>query len=110
MRDMKNKKGYCIVLSTCSGDDEAGKLAESIVRDRLAACVQVMPIQSFYEWKGELHKDEERLLIMKTKCSSYRQLEEFILQHHSYDVPEIVQVPIESGFRKYFEWIDSITG
>jgi len=107
---MKTKKSYCIVLCTCSGDEEAARLAESIVGNRLAACVQIMPIRSIYEWKGEIHRDDERLLIMKTMASSYPRLEEFILQHHSYEVPEIVQVPIEYGFRKYFDWIDSVTG
>ncbi len=104
------KKSYCMVLSTCSGDEEAAKLAEAIVRNRLAACVQIMPIRSIYQWKGEIHRDEERLLVMKTTAAAYCRLEEFIVQHHSYEVPEIVQVPIESGFREYFAWIDSIAG
>jgi periplasmic divalent cation tolerance protein len=107
---MQREEGYCILLNTCPGDEAAEKLAESIINSRLAACVQIMPIRSFYEWNGEIHRDEERLLIMKTTVSCYKQLEEFIVKHHPYEIPEIAQVPIESGLQRYFDWIDRVTG
>jgi periplasmic divalent cation tolerance protein len=106
---MAAEDGYCIVFCTCPSDEHAEKLAYSLVEKRLAACVQIMPIKSFYEWKGEIHRDEERLLLIKAKVLLYPEIEDFISKNHPYEVPEIVQVPIEAGLKKYLDWIDSVS-
>ncbi len=101
---------YCMVLTTCGNKEEAEKLAGLLLRERLAACVQMTAITSFYEWKKELNKDEELLLLMKTRVDLYDELEKFISTHHSYEEPEIVRLPIEGGSAGYLGWIDEVTG
>jgi periplasmic divalent cation tolerance protein len=106
---MENSEGYCVVLCACSGDEEAERIALLLVENRLAACVQVMPVRSFYEWEGKVHRDEERLLFIKARAAMYPRIEELISGSHSYKVPEIIRIPIESGLRKYLDWIDSVS-
>ena len=103
------KNGYCVVLCTCPTDETADRLAQSLVENRLAACVQIAPIRSFYTWKGAIHRDEERLLLIKARTVLYRQIEDFITRNHPYEVPEIVRVPVEAGLDKYLNWIDSVS-
>ncbi|MDM8539563.1 divalent-cation tolerance protein CutA [Desulfococcaceae bacterium HSG9] len=99
---------YCLVLSTCPNNQEADKLARSLVESHLAACVQITGITSYYEWKNEVNKDEERLLLIKTLTERYDEIEQFITQHHSYDVPEIITIPIHNGSDAYLNWIGEI--
>jgi periplasmic divalent cation tolerance protein len=106
---MNTPDNYCMVIATCAGREEADKLAEVILKHRLAACVQLMPITSHYEWKQEIHEDEELMLFMKTKTVLYDNLEALIVKHHSYEVPEIVRLPIQGGLKAYLGWIDEVT-
>ncbi len=99
---------YCLVLTTCPNNQEAEKLAHSLVESHLAACVQITGITSYYEWKNKVNKDEERLLLIKTLTERYDEIEQFITQHHSYDVPEIIAMPIQNGSDAYLHWIDEI--
>ncbi|HPS94785.1 MAG TPA: divalent-cation tolerance protein CutA [Deltaproteobacteria bacterium] len=103
------KNGHCIVLCTCPTDDDTDRLAQGLVEARLAACVQIMPIRSVYTWKGEIHRDEERLLLIKARTALYPLIEDFITRNHPYEVPEIVRVPVEDGLEKYLNWIDSVS-
>ena len=103
------KTGYCIVLCTCPTDDDTDRLAQGLVEARLAACVQIMPIRSVYTWEGEIHRDEERLLLIKARTALYPLIEDFITRNHPYEVPEIVRVPVEDGLEKYLNWIDSVS-
>ncbi len=106
---MSDHKGYCMVLCACPADDHAEKLAGLLVEGKLAACVQIIPIRSFYAWKGEICRDEERLLLIKTRDSLYEDMEACITQNHPYEVPEIVMCKIEGGLERYLAWIDSVT-
>ncbi|MBC7228320.1 MAG: divalent-cation tolerance protein CutA [Thermoflexales bacterium] len=101
---------YCIVLTTAGTEEEARQLAGGLVAGRLAACVQVMPVTSTYIWQGELHRDPEWLLLVKTTTARYGDVEAFIQEHHSYQVPEIVQVPIRQGLEAYLAWVGESTG
>lgn len=102
--------GYCVVMTTTGTEEEAHRLAEGLVSGRLAACVQVMPVTSTYIWQGELHRDPEWLLLIKTTAARYDDVEAFIREHHSYQVPEVVQVPIQRGLGAYLDWVGSATG
>jgi periplasmic divalent cation tolerance protein len=100
-----------VVFVTCESRDQAEKIAESVVRDKLAACVNVLPgIRSCYVWEGKLTWSDEVLLLIKTTRGRFDQLQDRIKAMHSYAVPEIVGVPIEDAFDKYIEWIDESIG
>jgi len=95
-----------IVLCTTPDDGTAGKIAELLVGERLAACVNIVPgITSIYQWKGGIEKAHERLLIIKTTRDVYASLQERINALHPYELPEIVAVPIENGLSEYLDWI-----
>ncbi len=96
---------YCVVLTTAGTEEEAHRLAGELVSQRLAACVQVLPITSYYVWEGHLNRDPEYLLFIKTTVARYGEVENFIRQHHSYEVPEVVQIPIRQGLDRYLAWV-----
>lgn len=96
-----------IVLTTVASDVETGSLAEKLVREKLAACVQVLPrITSVYLWEGEVRSDAEHLLLIKTLPEKYDELEAFIKANHSYTVPEIVAIPAERVSDEYLGWMN----
>ena len=100
-----------VVFVTCESRDQAEKIAETVVRDKLAACVNVLPgIRSCYVWEGKLTWSDEVLLLIKTTRGRFDQLQDRIKAMHSYSVPEIVGVPIEDAFDKYIAWIDESIG
>lgn len=96
---------YCLILSTAGSRDEADRIAELLVTRRLAACVQVLPVSSFYIWQGELNRDAEHLMLIKTAAARYPDVESFIRENHSYEIPEIVKLPITGGLPAYLGWI-----
>jgi len=100
---------FCVILTTCATPEDADALAQQLVAERLAACVQVTGITSYYRWKNETCKDPETLLLIKTRAELYDQVELFISKNHSYEVPEIVQLPITAGAASYFGWIRNET-
>lgn len=96
-----------VVFTTTPNTEEAESLAKKIVGAKLAACVQVLPqIKSFYFWEGEVQNDSEYLLLIKTLEQNYSELESFIKENHSYDVPEVVAVKSENVSGDYFEWMN----
>ena len=95
-----------IVLTTTSTTDEAESLANGLVESRLAACVQILPkMTSVYAWDGKITKDEENLLLIKTLPQKYEEVEKYILDHHSYDTPEIVAVDADKASAGYLKWL-----
>ena len=104
------KSQYCIVMTTTGSEPEADQLAKMLVSEQLAACVQIMPITSTYTWQASLHHDTEWLLLIKTRSDLFLQIEAAILKQHSYDVPEIIQLPMNRGYQAYLQWIDETTG
>jgi periplasmic divalent cation tolerance protein len=106
---MNDPKGYCMVLTTCPSREEGDRIASLLVEGRLAACVQMTAITSCYRRKGEVCRDSEQLLIIKASARNYGRIESCILQNHSYDVPEIVMVPIVKGSAGYLGWIDEVS-
>lgn len=94
-----------VVLTATSSQEEADRIAEALVRERLAACCQSSPIRSTYLWKGELCRDAEILLLAKTTTADRAMAR--IRELHSYELPEIVVVPITGGYAAYLDWVRS---
>lgn len=99
---MTDKK---IVLTTTGTREEAGKIARSLVERRLAACVNVVEIESVYRWKEAVESAEEWLLLIKTTAEAFAQVQAAIQELHTYDLPECVVLPIENGSEDYLAWI-----
>lgn len=95
-----------IVMVTTASQDEAGKIADQVVRLRLAACASTIPtVRSAYWWEGKMMNDEESLLLIKTTSDKFNSLQETIQRIHSYKVPEIIAIPVTHGFPPYLEWV-----
>ncbi|MBD1559004.1 divalent-cation tolerance protein CutA [Vibrio sp. S9_S30] len=100
---------FCIVLSTVNNDMVKRKIVNSLLSERLSACIQVMPIESYYIWEGKVCQDEEQLLVIKTQSKLYKRVENTIRKLHNYEVPQVIQLPISSGLSDYLEWVKSNT-
>lgn len=96
-----------LVLTNCGSAAEARKIARLLVERRLAACVNVAtaPVESIYRWNGKLEKAKEYLLLIKTTLARFGAVERAIRDVHSYEVPEIIAVPIARGSRDYLRWL-----
>jgi periplasmic divalent cation tolerance protein len=97
--------GYSVVLVTAGSVQEAEAIASALVEAKLCACVSLFPIHSIYRWKGELHKQQEWQLLIKTENRQFSSLEAKIRELHSYEVPEIIALPILAGSAPYLQWI-----
>jgi len=86
---------------------EAEHIAEQLVADGLAACVNITTAKSVYRWQGEMVKEEEALLVLKSTRIVYDRLEARIVALHSYDIPEIICLTIENGYAPYLSWLNS---
>jgi periplasmic divalent cation tolerance protein len=108
---MKKNRGNYVVLVTCGTRAEARKLARLVVGAKLAACVNVLsaPVESIYRWKGKVESARELLLVIKTTHARFAALRDAITKAHSYDVPEIIALPIAAGAEKYLAWIAAST-
>jgi periplasmic divalent cation tolerance protein len=97
-----------IILSTAGGG-EAPTIAEALVRDHYAACVNITGVSSFYQWKGEFCMDNEMLMIIKTTKDRAGAVMERIRELHSYELPEMIVVPVTGGYPPYLQWISEET-
>jgi len=101
---------YCCLLSTAPNLKEARTLAGLLLSKKLAACIQLVPdLESHYRWKGKKETSKEVLLIIKTRASLYKRVEKKILAGHSYEIPEIVCLPITKGSKGFLDWISKET-
>ncbi|TAN50044.1 MAG: divalent-cation tolerance protein CutA [Betaproteobacteria bacterium] len=99
-----------LVLTNLPDRAAAEKLAQALVAERLAACVNILgPCRSVYRWQGAVHQDEEHLMLIKSTADRYATLEAAIRAAHPYELPEIVAVPIERGLPAYLEWMAAET-
>lgn len=106
---MKAAADYGVLLTTTPTRDEAVKLAKLLTDEKLAACVQLLPIESFYLWQGKTQNEAEVLLLVKTRAALFETVIARIKAVHSYSVPEIVALPFAAGFAGYLDWIDAVT-
>ena len=103
-----DKTNYQLVLCTCPDEEIAINIAENIVAQKLAACVNVMPaVYSVYQWQNNVESAKENMLLIKTTKEKYSALEQVICSLHPYEVPEIIALDINSGLPDYLKWIDS---
>ena len=96
---------YGVVLVTAPSQAEAEEIAQSLVESKLAACVSFAPIKSIYTWQGELYKEEEWQLLIKTDLAQFESLAAKVKELHSYEVPEIIALPLVTGYAPYLAWI-----
>lgn len=98
-------KDVLVVLVTCP-PDKAQAIANALVEERVAACVNVVPsLSSVYRWKGAVHTDSEALLIVKSTRERFEALKQAVLRHHPYELPEVIAVPVDRGHTPYLEWV-----
>jgi len=96
-----------VVLVTCRSAKEAERIARSLVAARLAACGNILrnPVRSIYRWKEKIESAREVLLLIKTSRRRFREVQAAIKRLHSYEVPEIIALPIAAGSRSYLSWL-----
>jgi periplasmic divalent cation tolerance protein len=96
-----------VVLSACPSQEEAAKLGRQLVERRLAACVSLAPgARSIYRWQGAVVETDETLLIIKSSRELFRQLKAELAKMHSYEVPEIIALPVVDGAESYLNWME----
>ncbi|MFQ5482023.1 MAG: divalent-cation tolerance protein CutA [Nitrospinaceae bacterium] len=99
---------HIVVLITAGSKEEADRLARGLVEEKLAFCVNTVPgIQSTYFWEGRIHSDPEFLLVVKTRRGRFAALRGWVAGNHSYDVPEVIALPILDGLDAYLKGIDA---
>ena len=97
-----------VIMCTCPDEATASKLAGGLVEEQLAACVNILPgIRSIYRWQGKISNDAEVLMVIKSLASRFEELESWLLEHHPYDIPEIVALPASRVSAEYRAWIES---
>ena len=98
-----------VVLITAGSQEEAERIAQALVAEMLAACVNVVPgVTSIYRWEGKVQRDQEWLLVAKSRRDVLDRLVERVQALHSYDVPDIIALPLAGGSEPYLRWLDSV--
>ena len=101
------KTDSIIVLITTGSEEEAHSIAESLVKEKKAACVNIVPrVDSLFWWEGKIDSVGESLLLVKTKASLFPEIVELVKRMHSYEVPEIIALPVVAGSEDYLKWLD----
>lgn len=98
---------HIVIFVTASNNKEARKIAKALIGNKLAACVNILDkIKSFFWWQGKINKADEALLIIKSRKEKLPKIIKTVKSIHSYDVPEIIALPIIDGERNYLRWLD----
>jgi periplasmic divalent cation tolerance protein len=104
------KPAYLVVFITTSSYDEARKIASALVDQRKAACVNIVPkVNSLFRWKGKIEEAEESLMVVKTRAELFTDVVSTVKSIHSYEVPEIIALPIIEGNADYLAWLKEET-
>ena len=99
---------FVIVMTTAGSEEQATDLARGLVERRLAACVNIVSqVCSIYRWKGKVEQDDEKLLLVKTAAHLFPAVREAIRELHSYELPEVIMVPLAGADPDYLEWLKS---
>lgn len=101
---------YCVVVSTTPNTEEAKKIAHGLIKNKLAACTNIISgVTSVYSWKDEVCEDSECILFIKTQRSLFENVKNFIMENHSYELPEVIMLPVEAGLEGYLNWVKENT-
>ena len=101
---------FCIIFVTCQSKKEADSIASSLLKKRLIACANIISgVDSKFWWNGKIDTAKEFLIILKVRRGSFKKIEKEVKRLHSYEVPEIIAVPIIAGSREYLGWIEKET-
>ena len=100
---------YILAQTTFADAEQGAVVVEAVLTDRLAACVQVLDMQSHYVWKGEVHNDTEVLVVFKTRSELADRLRQRVVDLHPYETAEFIVLPITDGHSPYLRWIDEST-
>ncbi|MDP3804830.1 MAG: divalent-cation tolerance protein CutA [Candidatus Omnitrophota bacterium] len=101
---MKDK--FVIIFVTCVSKEDAGKIIDSLLKKRLAACGNIVGgVESKFWWNGKIDSATEVLVMLKAKAANFKAIEKEVKRIHSYDVPEIIAIPIVDGSKEYLKWI-----
>jgi periplasmic divalent cation tolerance protein len=104
------EENHIVVYVTAASAEAAAELARVLVGERLAACGNVIgSLRSIYRWQGKIEDENEALLVLKTRADLFEDLKARILQLHSYEVPEVIALPVVAGHKPYLDWIDENT-
>jgi len=99
---------FILVLTTLPSPQKSRRLAELVLKKKLAACINILgPVQSFFWWKKKIDRAREYLLLIKTRRSLFSKLESLIRKNHPYSIPEIVSLPIDRGTKPYLDWLSA---
>lgn len=99
---------YIQVLTTVDSKERAEEITKRLLEERLAACIQIIgPIVSFYWWRQKIETSQEWICLIKTESAKYKDIEKMIKELHNYETPEIIAIPITTGYSRYLEWISS---
>jgi periplasmic divalent cation tolerance protein len=93
------------VYSTFSNKKETREIGEKLVKNKLAGCVNIFPIESIYSWQGKIAKDKEFAAVIKTRKKNFKKVEGFILKNHSADIPCIIEIPVGRASKEYLKWL-----
>lgn len=101
---------HIVAYVTAANEDEAARIARSLVEERLAACVNIVRnVRSIYRWQGRIEDEAEVLMIVKTRRELYTRLERKVKELHSYTVPEVIALPVVEGSGDYLAWLEAQT-
>lgn len=100
---------FCIVSTTFPTKESAKAMIDVVLEKNLGACIQLMPIESFYPWNVQVCEESECLMLIKTRTEHYDAIEALIQAHHPYEIPQILQIPIEKGLDAYLAWMEEQT-
>jgi len=104
---MRNE--YSMIIATVPNKETARKIAKLLVEKQLAACVQMLPIESIYTWQGQIYDEAEIALLIKSRTALFDEIKSAIKENHHFEVPEIIQIPITNGLPDYLNWIKENT-
>ncbi|KAH8584296.1 Cuta1 Divalent Ion Tolerance From Cryptosporidium Parvum Iowa [Cryptosporidium sp. chipmunk genotype I] len=107
MTETKNESNIILIYISTSSQDEATSIAKTLVDEELCACVSIIPtVRSLYKFKGQVHDENESILLVKTTSQLFNALKEKVTEIHSYEVPEIIATKIIYGNEKYINWVN----
>ena len=108
-RDQRGLPELITVLTTTATEADAEAIAEALLADGLAACVQITAVRSRYVWKGEIQREDEQLLLIKTRDALFEPVRARIRTLHPYETPEIIALPVAAGDQDYLAWLAEAT-